>query len=448
MFPAHGSLSEESYKRACKVMPGGSSRRSLFDMRSYVQSGDGCRVRDIDGNFLLDGSNNFMVLIHGHRHAPTIAALEEQLGRGLSFGLPVLGEVQLAEHLCARVASVDSIVFCSSGSEAVMHAMKAARALTQRPKIVKCEGLYHGSYDYAEVSNAPPVTPGAQGFPRARPYGPHTLPHVMDDVVVVPFNDPGIAEAIIRQHAKEIAGIIIDPVPSRVGYAVVEEAFLRMLRAVCDELGIVLIFDEVASFRVAHGGAQSLFDVQPDLTAFGKIIGGGLPVGAVGGKAQFMQIFDPSAGSASVSFTGTFNAHPLTMAAGLATLRHYTTDDIARLNGLGDQMRASIRAGIEKKGLPAHVAGVASFVSLFFGPRVGNGYHSVAHRPEETPLVNRFWSAAMDRKLLLDTSARLNLSTAFTPDDVDEASEIIIASLEEAFDTPRPTKLRTASKRV
>jgi glutamate-1-semialdehyde 2,1-aminomutase len=343
---------------------------------------------------------------------------------------------------------VDRVVFCSTGSEAVMHAMKAARALTQRPKIVKCEGLYHGSYDYAEVSNAPPVTPGAQGFPRSRAYGPYSLPNVIDDVVVVPFNDAGIAEQIIREQAKEIAGIIIDPVPSRVGYTVVDQAFLRMLRAVCNELGIVLIFDEVASFRVAHGGAQSLFDVQPDLTAFGKIIGGGLPVGAVGGNAQSMRIFDPSTGSASLSFTGTFNAHPLTMAAGLATLQHYATDDVARLNRLGDQMRASIRMGIEKKGLPAGVAGFGSFVSLFFGPRVGNSYHSVAHRPEEMPLVNRFWSVAMDRKLLLDTSARLNLSTAFTTGDVEEASEIIIASLEEAFDAAKPDKRKSASKRT
>jgi glutamate-1-semialdehyde 2,1-aminomutase len=443
MFPVPGSLSEEAYGRACKVMPGGCSRGSLYDMRSYVHSGDGCRVRDVDGNVLLDGSNNFMVLIHGHRHPPTMAALEAQVRHGLSFGLPVLGEIELAEHLCGRVASVERVVFCNSGSEAVMHAMKAARAVTQRPKIVKCEGLYHGTYDYAEVSNAAPVTPGTQDFPRSLPYGPYTLPSVIRDVVVVPFNYTAMAEAIIREQATEIAGIIVDPVPSRLGYVAADEAFLRMLRTVCDELGIVLIFDEIASFRVAHGGAQGLFGVQPDITTFGKIIGGGMPIGAVGGAAEVLRIFDPSAGSTSVSFTGTFNAHPLSMAAGLATLNHYTAADIASLNALGGQLRALVRAGIEKNGFPAHVGGCASFVSLFFGPRVGNGYHSMAHRPEEMPQLRRFWSAAMDRRLLLDTSARLNLSTAYTSADVEEAAEIIIAALEEAFDarqTDRPAK--------
>jgi glutamate-1-semialdehyde 2,1-aminomutase len=445
MFPVPGSLSEESYERACKVMPGGCSRGSLYPIRSYVHSGEGCRVRDVDGNVLLDGSNNFMVLIHGHRHPPTMAALEAQVRRGLSFGMPVLGEVDLAEHLCDRVASIERIVFCNSGSEAVMHAMKAARALTQRPKIVKCEGLYHGTYDYAEVSNSPPVTPGTQGVPRPLPYGPYTLPNVIDDVIVVPFNYTAIAEAIIRRQATEIAGIILDPVPSRVGYATVDEAFLRMLRAVCDELGIVLIFDEVASFRVAHGGAQSLFGVQPDITTLGKIIGGGMPIGAVGGKAEALRIFDPSAGSASLSFTGTFNAHPLSVAAGLATLTHYTADDVARLNALGEQLRALVRAGIEKNRLPAHVSGVASFTSVFLGPRTGNGYHSIAHRPEEMPRLNRFWSAAMDRRLLLDTSGRLNLSTAFTSGDVEEAAEIIIAALGEAFDAHPPATIQPAS---
>jgi glutamate-1-semialdehyde 2,1-aminomutase len=436
MFPAPGSPSEALYDRACKVMPGGSSRRALYEMRSYMHSGDGCRVLDIDGNVFLDGSNNFMVLIHGHRHTPTIAAIRDQLDRGISFGLPAMGEVELAEHLCDRVASVDRIVFCNTGSEAVMHAMKAARALTQRPKIVKCEGLYHGSYDYAEVSNTPPVMPGAQGFPMSHAFGPYTLPHVLEDVLVVPFNHAVIAEAIIRDHAEEIAGIVIDPVPSRVGYAVADSDFLRMLRKVSDELGILLIFDEIASFRVAHDGAQGMLDVRPDLTTFGKIIGGGMPVGAIGGSEKAMRIFDPSRESACLSFTGTFNANPMTMAAGLATLVHYTESEVLRVNEMGDQLRAAVRRGIEQKGLPAHVGGCGSFVSLFFAPRVGNSYHLVAHRPEELPLLKRYWSAAIDRRLLIDESGRLNISTAYTSGDIEEASEIILASLEEAFDAP------------
>jgi len=200
---------------------------------------------------------------------------------------------------------------------------------------------------------------------------------------------------------------------------------------------MLLIFDEVASFRLSYGGAQELYDVTPDLTAFGKIIGGGMPVGAVGGSAKAMKIFDPTE-KGGVSFTGTFNAHPLTMAAGLATLNHYRVEDIVALNKKGDRLRAMIRSGIAKQGLPAHVEGSGSFVSIFFAPRMGNGYHAIAHRPEEQALVQRFWSAAMDRHLLVDVSARLNISTAYSDADVEEAAAAIIESIEEAFNRSQP----------
>jgi glutamate-1-semialdehyde 2,1-aminomutase len=438
MFPAPGSPSERAYARACDVMPGGSSRLALYDMRSYAQAGDGCRLRDIDGKVWLDALNNFMVLIHGHRHAPTIAALRDQLDRGTSFGLPDTSEVALAAELCGRVASVERVVFCNSGSEAVMHAIKAARIATGRPCLAKCEGLYHGAYDYAEVSNGAPVVPGFQGFPQPQPYGPYMAPHVLEDVIVIPFNDPVITERVLRDRAAEIAAILIDPVPSRIGYALAEPAYLQLLRRLADELGILLIFDEVASFRAAHGGAQSLSGVRPDLTTFGKIIGGGMPAGAIGGSEAVMRVFDPAGGKKSLAFTGTFNANPMTMAAGLATLRDYPPEAVARLNALGAQLRGLVAAGIARLSLPAQVHGCASFVALFFEPRMGNGYHAVAHRPAELPLVRRFWAAAMDRGLLLDVTARLNLSTAFGPAEVEEAAAIILAALEQAYDGAAP----------
>lgn len=433
MFPAEGSLSEKLYRRACKVMPGGSSRRSIYDMRSYVQSGNGCRMIDIDGDSWLDASNNFMVLIHGHNHAPTLDAIRGQLDHGLCFGLPTPAEVLLAEHMCQRVSSVERIVFCNSGSEAVMHAMKAARALTMRPKIAKCEGLYHGSYDFAEVSNAPKPIPGQTAAPKSEKYGPYTSPHVLEDVVVIPFNDIAGTEAIIRGQADQIAGIIIDPIPSRVGYVKADADYLRMLRRLCDEFGIILICDEVASFRAAYGGSQSLFGVEPDLTAFGKVIGGGMQIGAIAGKASAMRIFDPSDARPSISFTGTFNAHPLSMAAGLATLKDYDAAAVARLNAMGEKVRKDLRAGIARKGLPVHVEGCASFVALFFAPREAKSYHDMAHRSEELPLVHRFWSAAMDRRLFIDVTARFNLSTAYCDEDVGQLTHTVLESLDEAF---------------
>jgi glutamate-1-semialdehyde 2,1-aminomutase len=166
MFPAAGTPSALAYADARRVMPGGSTRQALYAMSAYAEGGEGCRIRDIDGQWHLDALNNFMVLIHGHRHRPTLSALESKLETGLCFGLPTTSEIALASHLTDRVPSVEQVVFCNSGSEAVMHAMKAARALTRRPKIVKCEGLYHGSYDFAEVSNAPPIRPGTQEPPQ------------------------------------------------------------------------------------------------------------------------------------------------------------------------------------------------------------------------------------------------------------------------------------------
>ncbi|MBB3237080.1 aspartate aminotransferase family protein [Phyllobacterium endophyticum] len=433
MFPTLHSASKPWYDRALEVMPAGCSRRALYPMRSYAAGGEGSRLQTLDGEHLLDGSNNFMVLIHGHRHQATVEALGRQLGSGLCFGMADTSEVRLAEHIGGRVKALDQLMFCNSGSEAVMHALKAARVLTKRSKIVKCEGLYHGSYDFAEVSNAPPVEPGRQGFPQARANGPYMSPNIVEDVIVTPFNNLPVTEAIIKEHHASIAAILIDPLPSRIGYKRADRSFVEGLRSLCDSYGIILIFDEVASFRVAHGGAQSYYGVSPDLTVFGKIIGGGLPVGAVGGKEAMMRILDPREGSASMSFTGTFNANPLSMVAGLATLEAYDEHQISVLNAKGDRLRENIAAGAVKKGLPIEVSGEASFLAFYFAPRIGNDYHAVATRPEELSTVDHLWNAALDLNLLIDTSGRMNISTAYSDADIEEAGDIVLAAAETAL---------------
>lgn len=432
MFPQEGSASAALYAEASRVMPGGCSRQALYATRSYADQGEGCRIRDLDGKWHLDALNNFTVLVHGHRHEATTKAVAEQLKKGVSFGLATRSEVQLARHLVDRVPGMEQVIFCSSGSEAVMHAMKAARALTKRPRIVKCEGLYHGSYDFAEVSNTPRIRPGAQGIPVPEGYGPYTSPSIINDVIVIPFDNCEIAELVIREHATEIAGIILDLVPSRIGYRKADPAFVRLLRRLADEYGIVLIFDEVASFRVAPGGAQSLYDVVPDLSTFGKIIGGGLPIGGVGGTAEAMRIFDPSQAS-HLAFTGTYNANPLSMVAGLACLEALVPEAIDRLNGHGDTLRTALRDGISKAGYPVDIHGTGSFVAIFFSRRNRHDYHSAAHRPAEAPLVRKLCAAATDRGLLIDAPARLNLSTAFSAADVEQAAEILLASIDEAL---------------
>jgi glutamate-1-semialdehyde 2,1-aminomutase len=432
MFPDVGSQSAAAYAVASRFLPGGCSRHALHPMRGYVERGEGCRILDIDGRWHLDALNNFTVLVHGHCHAPTMAALRRQLDRGVSFGLASPTEVDLARHMVERVPGLEQIVFCSSGSEAVMHAMKAARALTRRPRIVKCEGLYHGSYDFAEVSNTPPIRPGAQGVPVPVGYGPYTSPAIVNDVLVVPFNNAEIAELVIREHADETAAIILDLAPSRVGYRLADPTFVRRIRQLCDERGIVLIFDEVASFRLAHGGSQSLYNIVPDLSTYGKIIGGGMPIGAVGGRAEVMAIFDPSRTS-HLSFTGTYNANPMSLVGGLACLEALTPQAVDGLNGRGDMLRIILRDGVAKAGYPIEIYGTGSFVALFFSRRDRHDYHSAAHRADEVPMVKRLCAAAWDRGLLIDAPGRMNLSSAYTEADVEEAGEILLASLNEIF---------------
>jgi glutamate-1-semialdehyde 2,1-aminomutase len=223
--------------------------------------------------------------------------------------------------------------------------------------------------------------------------------------------------------------LILDPFPSRIGYARASDEFVSGLRRLCDDHGIVLIFDEVASFRVAWGGAQSHYDVKPDLTVFGKIIGGGLAVGAVGGTAAAMRIFDPAQKS-YLSITGTFNANPLTMAAGLACLEDFTPEAVDRLNEEGAFLRHALSSEVQARGLPVEITGNASFVAAFFGKRQRTEYHSAAPGAEERKAISLYAEVAFRRGILIDTTGRLNLSTAFTRSDVEEASEILADSLE------------------
>ena len=295
------STSARLYQQAQAVMPGGNSRTSVFmaPYPPYAAEGEGCWVLDVDGDRRLDLLNNYTSLIHGHAHPAITAAATRRLARGASFPMPTPEEVELASLLVERLPAVDQVRFTNSGSEAVMMAMKAARGFTGRPKIAKFEGAYHGSYDYAEVSlGSTAENWGPLAEPASVAYSRGTAPSVLADVVVLPFNRPELAARLIERHARELAAVIIDPVPNRVGLMPATPELLETLRAVTAAHGILLIFDEVISFRIGYHGAQGYFGARPDLTSLGKIIGGGFPVGAVGGRAEVMAVFDPRGGHA------------------------------------------------------------------------------------------------------------------------------------------------------
>ena len=295
---------------------------------------------------------------------------------GSAFGLPTESEVELAELLASRLPSVEQVRFTNSGTEAVMMALKAARAFTGRPKIAKCEGAYHGSYDYAEVSLDPTPEAWGRNAPVSVAYARGTPDNVLADVVTIPFNDAEAAVSLIREHGAELACVLVDPMPNRAGLAPADQTYLEALRRVTREVGALLIFDEVITFRLGYRGAQGVWGIDPDLTTLGKIIGGGFPVGAVGGRKEFMAVFDPSRGKPALPHGGTFSANPVTMRAGLAAMELLDEAAFARLDAIGSAVRSGIDDAFRRHGVPGGTVGLGSLLKVHFADHPVRDYRS------------------------------------------------------------------------
>ena len=341
------------FERATASLPGGSTRTTVYaaPYPPYIESGAGLRIRDVDGNVYRDFLGNYTSLILGHAHPAVVAAVEAQVRRGSAFAAPTEAEVELAEEIRRRVPSVERLRFTSSGTEATMFAIRAARAFTGRSLVARFDRSYHGTHDGVMVGTA-------------------GVPGVMSSLIVdLPWGDPEGIEAALRGREGELAAIIVEPVQGAGGVRAPEPDFLPFLRSFTDRHGALLIFDEIISFRVAPGGAQALFGVRPDLTTLGKIIGGGYPLAAFGGRADVMEIFDARRPGA-VSHGGTFNGSPVAAAAGLATLRELTPETYVRLDSLGQRLRTALTATIERDGLSARVNTVGSLFQVFSGEGV------------------------------------------------------------------------------
>ena len=281
MMDSTAASSAELFDRACEVMPGGNTRTTVWHAPHpiYAASGQGCRIKDVDGKTYLDFINNYTSMIHGHANPVVAEAVRKQLEIGTCFAMPTESEIELAELLCKRSPGFERVRFTNSGSEAVMMALKAARAHTGKPKIAKCEGAYHGSYDFAEVSLDSAPESWGNADPNSVAYTSGTPRSVLDEVIVIPFNRVEETENILAAHADELACVLIDPMPNRAGLIPATPEYLKMLRRFTTNNDMLLVFDEVISFRLGHGGAQGEFNVSPDLTALAKIIGGGFPIG-------------------------------------------------------------------------------------------------------------------------------------------------------------------------
>jgi glutamate-1-semialdehyde 2,1-aminomutase len=431
MYPDPKSVSRAMYDRALASLPGGNSRTTVFmkPYPIYAARGEGCRVWDVDGNQYIDCINNFTSLIHGHAHPSLIEAATRQLALGSAFGLPTESEIDLAELLAARLPSVDQLRFTNSGTEAVMMALKAARAFTGRPGIAKCEGAYHGSYDYAEVSLDPPPEAWGRNAPVSVAYARGTPDNVLADVVTIPFNDVEAAVSLIREHGRELACVLVDPMPNRAGLAPADKAYLKALRQVTRDVGALLIFDEVITFRLGYRGAQGVWDVDPDLTTLGKIIGGGFPVGAVGGHREFMAVFDPRSGKPALPHGGTFSANPVTMRAGIAAMELLDETAFARLDAIGEAVRTGIDAAFRRTGVPGGTVGLGSLLKVHFADRPIRDYRSAYPTEQEVRRQAIFNRGLLNRGVLAAGYGLMALSTPMTDADID----MIVTAASEAL---------------
>jgi glutamate-1-semialdehyde 2,1-aminomutase len=432
------------FEQAQKVLAGGVSRNTVLRQPHpfYAASGSGCRVVDVEGVERFDFANNMASLIHGHAHPAVVAAITEQAGRGTAFTMATEVEIDYARHLCGRNPGFDKLRFFNSGTEAVMAALKAARALTGRARLAKVEGTYHGAYDYAEVSQeSTPQRWGSADHPISVPLAIGTPAGVLGDVTVLPFNDPETAVAVLDEHRDDIACVLLDPMPHRLGLVPASDAYVEALRDWTKDNGALLVFDEVITFRTEVGGMQQRYAASPDLTALGKIIGGGLPVGALAGSDEAMAVFIAGPGAPPrLPQSGTFSANPLTMAAGLAAMRLYDAEAVTRLNDLGDLARRRLAEAIAISGAPASVTGAGSIFRLHMRAIPPRDYRSGFPTARETEALKLFVDGLYATGVMMIQTGTGTLSTPMAESEIDRLAEAVLASLRQV----RPLLLEEA----
>jgi len=365
--------SRRLFARARRVLPGGVNSpvrafKAVQGQPPFIARGTGAHITDVDGRRYIDYVMSWGPLIHGHAPAGLTKALVTATKRGTSFGAPTALEVQLAERVCSLVPSIERVRFVNSGTEATMTALRLARAATRKDKIIKFQGCYHGHADPLLVQA------GSGALTLGVPTSPGVTKASAANTLVANYNDLESVKRLFRIHRRKIAAVIIEPIAGNMGVIPPQKGFLEELRELCDQSGVLLIFDEVISgFRVALGGAQTIFGVKPDLTCLGKIIGGGLPVGAYGGRADLMTHIAPDG---PVYQAGTLSGNPLAMTAGTWTLSRLSERLYRQLAKLGDQLAEGLAEVASEAGVPLRVNSFGSMVTPFFTNRPVCNYRS------------------------------------------------------------------------
>ena len=415
--------------RARRSLPGGDTRWATYyqPYPAYMVRGEGCTLTDADGNQYLDFQNNYTSLVHGHAHPAITAAIQQQAANSVVYGAPAAQQFELADLITSRLPGVDQLRFTNSGTEANMMAMRAARAFTGKPVILKMDGGYHGSHDMAEVNITPDLSGSRLPVPRVEADG---VPNaVLGAVAVARFNDLESVDEVLNTHAGQVAAIITEPLMNTAGIILPDEGFLAGLRALADRYGALLIFDEVVTMRLHAGGYQGKSGVLPDLTALGKLIGGGLPIGAFGGRADIMSLYDPARPN-GFHHSGTFNGNPLTMAAGIASVNALTPQAIAHINQLGATLRKGMDEAFVEAGIHGHTTGEGSLAYVHWtADKITSAADVVRWKQKAAELPRLLHMELLNRGIFAANRGLFNLSTPMTGKGIDQSLEAFCAAL-------------------
>lgn len=357
--------SRAQWERGKPVMPGGVIKSAYWfaPHPTYMDRGDGCYLWDLDGNKYVDFTNHHSATILGHNHPAVVEALQKELERGVALGGPTTLEAEIAEEIVDRIPGVEKVRYSNSATESALHVARMVRTITGKPKLAKFEGAYHGSHDALEYSTAPSLDDaGPDDAPNTVPAQSGMIPGAEDSVVMLPYNQPETVELILREHKDELAAVFYDGKPAMMDIPV---EFSKFIRDITEELGILLVYDETVSFMSGPGGYQREAGIEPDLSFFGKIVGGGLPGGAIGGKAEYMDLLDTSEGSKGIFQSGTFSGNSMTLAAGLATLRALTPEVYAHIDDLRERARAGLEDAADRAGMPFQILSAGTFINAF-----------------------------------------------------------------------------------
>jgi len=424
------SKSEHLYKRARELIPGGvnSPVRNYSPYPLFIDSAKGSRFRTVDGEEFLDYCMAYGALLDGHAPEEILEAVQMVLGRGSLYGQPTEMEVELASLIRSLVPSMEMVRLVNSGTEATMHSLRLARAFTGRQKILKFEGGYHGAHDSVLVRAGSGASnlgiPNSEGITK----------DVAKDTLVAKFNDEESGR-IIEDHAHELAAVIIEPVMGNMGPILPRPGFLETLRKITEENGVVLIFDEVITgFRIALGGAQEYFRIRPDMTVLGKILGGGLPIAAFGGRREIMEKLAPLGG---VYQAGTYNGNPVSVAASLVTLQSLKRRALQlypKLEKTGEHVRRGIRDYIESRKLAAQISGLSSMFQIFFTDHPVIDYDSA--KTSDTIIFQKYFQSLLAARVFVPPSQfeTCFLATSHKDDEI----QVTLEAIESALNGLRP----------